>query len=178
MILKGKHLIVIGVIFILVCTNAVIATLYMTRDVTITAGVSVVGAIQVYNTDGVTPLTSLAFGNWTGGVSSFFWKYFFVNNTGNQVIYARWNISSSSITWVNDTHSYLHYESTVNKYQLYITYQPLSPIVYWDPRESNSTALSIGVGNGKGFVLYLSYMGVPVTAESFSVTVTFYADSA
>jgi hypothetical protein len=178
--LNGKQLIVIGVILVLVYLNITIASLYMTKSLTITGGVSVVGAIQIYDSDGVTPLTSIAFNNFTGGNGTQFFKYYYVNNTGNQPVYVRWNISSSTITWLNMTTYYAHNESGVPKY-LFYNYPPSGYFgtgYPWSPRESNSTAaISLAVGSGVQCFFMLFYSGFPDTPETFSLTVTFYAES-
>jgi len=68
--LSKKQLALIALVIVLVISNIAFAVLYMTRDVTITGGVSTVGSIEVYKDDGTTLLTSIDFPNFTGGVGA------------------------------------------------------------------------------------------------------------
>ena len=108
----------VALVFLLATSSVVFAALYMTKDVEITGGVSVVGAIEVYDDDGTTVLTSFTFPNFTGGVSDMYTKQIFINNTGNQPVYVYWNISTSSISWGKFSSQYYHEEAVTYKYWL------------------------------------------------------------
>jgi hypothetical protein len=175
--LDGKQLIVIGVILVLVYLNIAIASLYMTKSVTMTGGVSAVGAIQVYDSDGVTPLTNIALDNFTPGTPSAINRDFFINNTGNQEVYVHWNMSSSTIAWNNDSLRYYHMENGVSKYRLEIWSYTLHGS--WCPSASNSTnTFYLEAGERAEFRFGFTYTDYSNAAETFSLTVTFYAESA
>lgn len=146
----------------------------MTRDVTITGGVSVVGSIEVYEDDGVTVLTSIDFPNFTGGTPTDYERIFFINNTGNQPVYVCWNISDSSIPWDLDIMSwgYTHTPIDVDKYHFHITDDTYT---VWSV---NSAYKYIPVDQGRWFTLHLDYTGDVNIAETFSFTVSFYAEDA
>ena len=92
---RKQFLAIIALMLMLITSSVAFAVLYMTKSVTITGGVSVVGAIEVYDEDGVTPLTDYDFSLFTGGTPESLQKYFFINNMGNQPVYVYWNISST-----------------------------------------------------------------------------------
>jgi hypothetical protein len=172
--LKKKSILIIAAFVILILINVTFAVLYLTRDVNITGGVSVNGDMQVYDDDGVTVLTSFDFTNFTGGVSEEKEQVFFINNTGNQPLYVYWNISASSlpIDWNIDTYYYRYYEDySYLKYTFAID----NVTDFWIPE---SDAREIPVGESIQEIFSLWYSGNPVTAETFSMTVTFYARDA
>jgi hypothetical protein len=170
--------VLVGFILILGFSNVVFALLYMSRDVDITGGVSVVGSIEVYEIDGVTVMTSYDFLNFTGGVEEISYKEFFINNTGNQPVYVHWNISSSSLTWQLMAEGYMYVENLVDKYLLMIEANWTTISDFWGPINGGLPPLHIPVGEGKHLRFYLWYSGTPNTAEAFSLTVTFYAEDA
>ena len=167
--LSKKQLALIGLVIVLVITNITFAVLYMTRDVTITGGVSTVGSIEVYEDDGTTLLTNIDFENFTGGVAHTNEQIFFVNNTGNQPVYAYWNISSSSIIWEVGAVGYVHKPGGLDKYTFTISNATYHA---WLP---NTQGVLIDVDEGAWFTFHLGYTGDVKTAETFSLTVTFYA---
>jgi hypothetical protein len=67
--LSRKTIAVIALVIILAATNVALALLYMTKNVNLTGGVSAVGAIEIYQEDGVTPLTSHDFPLFIGGTA-------------------------------------------------------------------------------------------------------------
>ena len=170
--LGKKRLALIALVVALAIGNLVLAILYVTRDVDITGGVSTIGSIEVYQNDGVTVLTSFDFDNFTGGVSQTRLMPFFINNTGNQPLYVYWNISTSSIAWSQVVDTYHHTEEATHKYTFGI-YN--GTVDHWTP-ETEARILEVGQDISETFQLY--YTGNPVTAETFSFTVTFYAKDA
>jgi len=170
--LSKKQLALIALVIVLVISNIAFAVLYMTRDVTITGGVSVVGSIEVYEDDGVTVLTSFDFDNFTGGVAQVRMLDFFINNTGNQPLYVYWNISASSIAWSKVTEAYRHFEEATHKYSCAIYNATFD---FWTP---DIEARMIQVDQSIQETFELQYIGDPVTAGTFSLTMTFYARDA
>lgn len=182
--LSKKHLAIVALTVILVVTNIAFAVLYMTKSVNISGGViEAVGAIEVYDSDGVSPLASCDFplftagGTWTG-----FTKNFFINNTGSQPVYVYWNISSSSIVWKPwmDV-GYYHSEGTVEikySFKIFSSWTP-DPIHEWTPNDGTTPeALYLGVDAGKQLQISLGYSGNPATAETFTLVMSFYAQDA
>jgi len=164
-------------IIVLVISNIAFATLFLTKLVGAGNVVSVVGAIEVYDSDGVSPLTNYDFPLFTGGAADTFLKYFFVNNTGNQPVYVYWNISTSSIAWETRTpnlDAYDHYEDGTRKYGVAIRQDFSTPTDYWHP---NREAIFLSVSEGIKLRLELYYTGEPNTAETFTMTISFYATS-
>lgn len=171
--LSKKQLALIALVIVLVISNIAFAVLYLTRDVDITGGVSTIGSIEVYQEDGTTLLTSIAFPNFTGGVTHVYNSPdFFINNTGNQPVYVYWNISASSIVWFTAGTGYQYNEAATNKYNFYIRNGTDD---VWFPN-TEARILLVDQATIEEMVLY--YTGDPVTAETFSFTVTFYARDA
>lgn len=170
-----KNMAIIALVIILAASNVALAVLYMTKNVNISGGVSVLGAIELYEEDGVTPFTSYDFPLFTGGTVGNFFKYFFINNTGNQPVYVYWNISSSSITWGADAFGYYHAEGGYGKYyfQLYNATTTFAPKEYVTPG-----VIHLDVGAGQRCYILLNYQGSPNTAETFTLVMTFYAQDA
>ena len=173
--MKKKSIVIIVAIVSLLLVNITLAVLYVTRDVNITAGVSVTGNIEVYEDDGVTVLTSIDFTNFTGGVAEEQEQVFFINNTGNQPVYVYWNVSASNLPmpdWDLGPYYYSYYEDYEDfKYTFAID----NVTDFWVPE---SQAREIPVGESIQEIISLWYSGNPVTAETFSLTVTFYARDA
>ncbi len=177
--LSRKQLALIALAIALIISNITLAVLYMTKDVDITGGVSVVGAIEVYDDDGVTLLTSYEFPNFTGGVGASAFKNFFINNTGNQPVYVYWNISSSSITWIANAQGYGGYSPTLKYYFNIMTSWSPDPADNWAPNDyTTPEALYLGVGEGKELRINHQYTGSPNTAEVYSLVMSFYAEDA
>lgn len=179
--LSKKQLALIALVIVLVIGNIAFAYLYMTRDVTITGGVSTIGSIEVYDDDGVTEWTSYNFPNFTGGVAATAHKHFFINNTGNQPVYVYWNISSSSITWISNVNGYGGYSPfPSHKYNFFIaTAWPPDTLDYWASNNyTTPEALYLDVGEGKELRIVHQYTDSPVTAESYSLVMSFYAEDA
>ena len=178
--LNKRRLAIIALVVVLVTINIALAVLYMTKDVTITGGVSVVGSIEVYDDDGTTVLTSYEFVNFTGGQPATAFKNFFINNTGNQPVYVYWNISDSSIIWLANDLGYAYYEDITLKYNYNIATSWLpDPYDYWSPNNSSTPeALYLDVGEGKELRIVHQYTGDPNTAESYSLVMSFYAEDA
>ncbi len=178
--LGKRRLAIIALVVVLVAINIALAVLYMTKDVTITGGVSVVGSIEVYDDDGTTVLTSYEFVNFTGGQPETAFKNFFINNTGNQPVYVYWNISSSSISWIANEFGYGGYEGPTLKYNYFIATSWLpDPYDYWSPNDyTTPEALYLDVGEGMELQIVHQYTGNPSTAESYSLVMSFYAEDA
>ena len=170
--LSKKQLALIALVIVLAISNIAFAVLYVTRNVDFTGGVSVIGDIEVFKDDGTTVLTSFDFPNFTGGVMQVHTLDFFINNTGNQPLYVYWNISTSSIAWSNLTEVYRHYEEATHKYT-FAVYNATNDL--WTP---DTEARMIPVGQRIQETFELQYIGAPATAETFSLTVTFYARDA
>ncbi len=155
--------------------NIVVVTLLLAEQAGAASVVSVVGAIEVYDSDGETPLTSYDFPLFTGGSAETFTKDFFVNNTGNELVYVYWNISESSIVWEAQTphlDAYDHFEDATWKYSLGIRQDFSTPTDYWRP-EAEAIFLSVGAGIKLQCELY--YTGEPNTAETFTMTLSLRA---
>lgn len=173
---KKQVLGIVALLILFATTSVVFAVLYMTKSVTITGGVSVVGEIEVYDEDGETVLTSFNFENFTGGTSETKFKVFFINNTGNQPVYVYWNISSSSITWEKTPDLvfsyYIHTEPSLGKYHFGVYNATNS---YWYP---DIEGYYLDVNEGAQFRFRLHYTGLVNTAETFTLTTSFYAEDA
>ena len=174
---KKQLTVLIGVVFVLGLSNVGFALMYMSRDVGITGGVSTVGSIEVYESDGVTVLTSYDFSNFTGGVEETSYKEFFINNTGNRPIDVSWNVSSP-LTWQLGGQHYEYIENFNLKYILWIEANWTTTTDIWAPLNTGYPPLHIPVGEGQHLRFDLYYSGIPNTAEQFSLTVTFYAEDA
>ena len=161
-------------IVILVVINFIFTPILFIKNVDSYNGITVIGDIEVYDSDGVSPLTSYDFPLFAGGTSDIFHKHFFVNNTGNQPVLVYWNISASSIDWkVKKSYElYDHYENDEHKYSFGISQDSSLTIDYWYP---NTEALFLGVDNGKNLHFELFYSGESIFSETFSMTITFYA---
>ena len=171
--LTKKKLALIALVVALAIGNITFAILYVTRDVTITGGISTIGSIEVYQVDGVTLLTSFDYPNFTGGVpGNIYGPELFINNTGNQPVYVYWNISASSIAWSTVGEGYYYSEAATMKYQFNIRNGTSD---FWTP---NTEARIIPVDQAIIEEMILSYSGSNKTAETFSFTVTFYARDA
>lgn len=170
--LSKKQLALIALAIVLVISNIAFAVLYMTRDVTITGGVSVIGSIMVYQDDGTTPLANIDFDNFTGGTAEFHTYDFFINNTGNQPVYVYWNISASSISWEIFGQVYKHIEDLEYKYEFLIQNATSH---FWLP---DTQGVQLDVDEGATFHFILFYTGNVKTAEVFDLTATFYAQDA
>ena len=174
--LSRKHLAIIVLATILVVTNIAFAVLYMTKNLNISGGVQTVGAIEVYDSDGVTPLTSYDFPRWNPGEGGTLTKKLFINNTGNVPVYVYWNISSSSIVWTGDSTAtcYEHIEGIDIKYtfRMYKTY---GDIFKPDAEFTTPSYRNVDIGIGREVNMELVYSGIPATAETFTFVVTFYA---
>jgi hypothetical protein len=174
--LSKKQLALIALVVVLAISNIAFAVLYETRNVDFTGGVSVIGDIEVFRDDGTTVLTSFDFPNFTGGVAYTHQLDFFINNTGNQPLYVYWNISTStstsSVAWSIQIDHYRGYEAAAHKYSFSI-YNGTSD--FWTP---DTEARMIPVGQRIQERFELMYIGDPATAETFSLTVTFYARDA
>jgi hypothetical protein len=171
-----KNIAIVALVLILAASNIAFAVLYMTKNVSISGGVATAGAIEIYDSDGTTPLTSYDFPLFTGGTSQGFTRNFFVNNTGNTPVYVYWNISSSSITWAVHVNGYDHMENGV-KYS-FIIINP-DTMYGWSPNDfPTPEALYLGVGEGQLRQIGLYYSGEPNTAETFTLVMSFYAQDA
>jgi len=168
---------IVALVVILVITNVSLAVLYMTKNVDISGGVQTVGAIEVYDEDGVTPLTSVDFPLWNPGEAGILTKTFFVNNTGSVDVYVYWNISSSSIVWTGDVFGeyYEHIEGTDVKYAFRMYKGYPGPNI-WRPDADFSTPnyRSVEVGIGRVCSMELEYSGIPATAETFTFVISLY----
>ncbi len=173
--MKKKSIAVIVTIVSLILINITLAVLYVTKDVNITAGVSVTGDIEVYEDDGVTVLTSIDFTNFTGGVAEVQEHVFLINNTGNQPVYVYWNISASSLPIDWDLGSIVYYRYYEDYTDLKYTFNINNVTDPWAP-ESEAREIPVGESIQEKFALW--YSGNPVTAETFNITVTFYARDA
>ena len=177
-----KHLAIIALVVILAVTNVTLAVqLYMTKSVNISGGVQTVGTIEVYDEDGTTPLTSYDFPLWNPGEGGLLTKNFFINNTGNVMVYVYWNISSSSIVWTQDYggEGYENMEDSYIKYTFYM-YKNYAEAQRWRPDEAwaSPNAVGLDVGKGKMVTMELLYTGEPATAGTFTLVTSFYARNA
>lgn len=168
----------ITLVAILVISNLGFAILYMTKNVNISGGVQALGAIEVYDEDGVTPLTSYDFSLFTPGEAGVLNKTFFINNTGSVDLYVKWNISSSSIVWTGDLpgEGYEHIEGTDVKYSFRM-YKGYPGTNIWRPDAPFTTPnyRSVEVGIGRIVSMELEYSGIPATAGTFTFVISLYA---
>lgn len=170
--------VLLGIILLLAISNVAVALYYMSRDVDITGGVDTVGSIIVYDSDGLTEMTSYDFPNFTGGTGGTYFKTFFINNTGNQPVYVYWNISASSLSWAALANGYSYVIDLTTKYYFFIqTSWTPDPFDYWSPNDyTTPESLLIPVGEGIELRMFHQYLGEPTTAEEYSLTMTFYAE--
>jgi hypothetical protein len=162
-------------IIVSVIGNIAFATLLLAEQAGAANVMSVVGTIEVYDSDGETPMTSYDFPLFTGGSAETFVKDFFVNNTGNQPVYVYWNISESSIVWEAHTphlDMYDHLEDDTWKYSFGIRQDFSTPTDYWSP---DVEAIFLSVGDGIKLRCELYYTGEPNTAETFTMTLSLRA---
>ena len=93
----------------------VVAQAWNNVPLTFNGGISAVGSIAVYGSDGVTSFTGFTFPNFTAignqNVS------FYVNNAGNTAVNVVWNLTSGAYTWNN---SLLAYETSDHVFQVYV----------------------------------------------------------
>ena len=176
--LSRKQFAFVALVAILAATNIGLAVLYMTKNVSISGGVQTVGSIEVYDEDGVTPLTSYDFPLWAPGEAGVLTKTFFINNTGSVDVYVVWNISSSSIVWTGDSagQGYEHIEGTDVKFTFRM-YKGQQYDAIWRPDADFTTPnyRSVEVGIGRIVTMELAYSGIPATAETFTLVISFYA---
>ena len=162
-------------IIVSVIGNIVFVTLLLAEPAGAANVMSVEGTIEVYDSDGETPLTSYDFPLFTGGRAETFVKDFFVNNTGNQPVYVYWNISESSIVWEAQTlhlDMYDHFEDDTWKFSFGIRQDFSPPTDYWQP---DGAAIFLSVGEGIKLRCELYYTGEPNTAETFTMTLSLCA---
>jgi hypothetical protein len=174
---KKQLTILLGIIVLLVISNVAVALYYMSRSVDLTGGVDTVGSIEVYDEDGVTLWASYEFPNFTGGTAETHFKTFFINNTGNQPVAVYWNISTSSLSWLPTIDGYSYSIDLTYKYYFNIQTSWPTPTEYWAPNDYiDPDSLLIPVGEGKQLRIFHQYSGNPNTAETYSLTITFYAE--
>jgi len=165
-----------GVILVLLVSNLVLAALFGAKPVCARNGVSALGAIEVYDSDGVTPLTGYNFPLFVGGTVDTFTKSFFIRNVGSQPVDVYWNLTGSSISWELRAAPYLnvydHYEEGVLKFSFGVTQDLTVSTDYWHP---DWEVIFLGVDEGVELGFELHYTGEPNTAETFAMTVSFYA---
>jgi hypothetical protein len=167
--------VLVGVILTLGVGNVAFALLFMSRDVNITGGVSTVGSIELYEEDGVTVFTSYSYPNFTGGLPEISTKTFLIINTGNQLVNVFWNISSSSLTWNPTIDGYVYYEDGYEKYNYQL--QDVPQQQYIAPQDSTSPGgVLLAPGETREMLIVHTYLGYPKTAETYSLTMTFYAE--
>ena len=160
----------------LLVSSTVFSTLHFTKYVDTGNGVSVEGTIEVYDSDGVSPLTSYDFPLFTGGTAETFLKNFFISNTGNQPVSVYWNVAASSVFWqVKATpfpDMYDCYEDNVWKYRFGIRQDFVASADYWHP-DGEAVFLEVGAKIRLQFEVY--YTGEPNTAETFTMAISFCA---
>jgi hypothetical protein len=152
-----------------------LAALYFTKHVDAGSGVSADGSIEVYDSDGASPLTSYDFPLFTGGSAETLLKDFFIINAGNQPVSVYWNVTASSVSWeVSATplaDMYNCYEDSIWKYSFGIRQDFTASADYWHP---NGEAVFLDVGARIGLQFELYYTGEPNTAETFTMATSFY----
>lgn len=174
----------LALVIVLIATNIAFAAWLVTRNITMTGGVETVGDIKVYNQDGTQEVSAFNFALFTGGTSATQNIFFRIKNTGNTPALVEWKISSSPITWTVDTEYskdyYRHIVGTDTKYTLKINKQPpLNGI--WAPQDATDPSaaeqITLAVGEYAILALELYYNGAVNIAETFSLTVSFYAQN-
>lgn len=163
---------------VLVISNLVFAALYFAKQARSDNELEVEGEIEVYDSDGMTPLTGYDFPLFMGGAEDTFRKSFFINNTGTKPVEVYWNVTASSILWqlTGSLHQYMydHYEDSIWKYSLGISKDVEVLPQYWQP---NQEGILLAVGEGVRLQFELCYTGRPNAAETFTVTISFHAKS-
>jgi hypothetical protein len=157
-----------------VVNSLVLDVFLLAKPMSAYGGISAKGEINVYDSDGKTPLTSFDLPRFTGGIVGTFTKYFFINNTGQQPVGVSWNMTVSSIHWelrALSPNVYDHYEGSILKYSFGIT-QDAASIDYWYP---NQETIVLKTNEGVKLRFELNYTGEPNTAETFTMTAAFYA---
>ena len=180
--LSKKRIAIIVLILTLVATNVALAYQYMNRDVAISGGVATSGAIAVYNLNGVTPLTSVDFPDFTADEPHSYNQVFFFNNTGNVAVNVYWYISiGNPNNWSIEPggQAYIFTESAQTKYRFSINNHVLPDgsqgTGVWNPDPTGTQVLTIGVRQGAKFSIDLLHYVAVNTPGDFSFTLSFYA---
>jgi hypothetical protein len=163
-------------VIVLAMSNIAFAAVDFSKQAHADSELAVVGEIRVYDSDGVTPLAGYNFPLFVGGTADTFFKFFFINNTGNHPVDVRWNVITSSVSWRSRgpyRDMYDHYEDRILKYSFGIS-QDLMSQDYWQP---NTEVIFLRVNEGVNLRFELRYTGRPNTAETFSIKVSFRANS-
>jgi len=159
--------------------SIVLATLCFTKPVEARNQVATIGEIKVYNENGISELTSYDFPLFAAGTPGTHLKWFVVRNTGKQPVHISWSLTASSIAWSRITRhnskGYDHNEGGIKKYTFRILQDTRKPDAYIPPEQK--TILLKG-GESKKLCFELTYSGKPKTAETFALTVSFYATKA
>ena len=88
------------VLIAVIAISSVSAIMLITKNVPMSASIKTVGNIAVYQKDGITPLTALAFGEFTATTETPT-IFFQVKNTGNVPLVIRISTSSTGWAWLN-----------------------------------------------------------------------------
>jgi len=161
-----------------ICTVA-LATLYFTTPVAARNQIATFGEIQVCNENGKSELTSINFPLFTPAKPATQLEWFVVRNTGKQTVHVCWSLTASSIAWSlftrRHSNGYDHKEGGIQKYSFRILQDTRKPNAYIPPEQKTILLKS---GENKRLCFELSYSGKPSTAETFTLTVSFYATKA
>jgi len=183
-LLSKKQAGILAIAIVLIATNVALAAWTLTRELAITGGVQTLGEITVYNPEETQAISNFDFNLFTGGLTSTQNLFFHIRNTGNTPALVTWEISTSSNTWTVDATSTKDYYRNIvesnTKYTLKINKQsPLSGI--WAPKTAvepeGSRQIVIDPGQSAALALELWYNGAINVPDTFSLTVSFYAEN-
>jgi hypothetical protein len=152
------------------------STIFLTKPAEASSKLTTIGDIKIYNENGTTELTTIAFQLFTPGQKSTQQAPFIIRNTGKHPIQVNWSISENSITWNKITKpksaGYRHSEDRTEKYTLRIGQDIGNKNKYLQP-ERNS--LQLAREESMKLFFELTYSGRPTTAEVFTLTIAFTA---
>ena len=177
-----KKIALIALILTLAATNATLAVMYLQKDVSITGGVATQGAIEIYQADGTTPLTTLDFPLFTADPSTHT-VTFYVENTGNVATVVYWDISNTNpADWAKDLseESYIFTETGNPKYRFSINKQvvPDASTGLWKPSVTPGNGITLDVGQNAELTIDLMHFTDVNTPGTFSFTLSFFANDA
>jgi hypothetical protein len=184
---KKLGIVIASLVVLSMCSSIAFAALYLNERMKLTGGVRPpVLSFALFDDDGVTPLERFDFPTFVAGKASNHWKYFYLNNTGDDSLVFGWNIPDTSITWTRagneiDGYYYIHEEAVdsvkVVKYEFEILVLPyLSPEFVRFGAES--FLLTLGAGEGVPCLIRFTYWGKPETKETFNWQPNFFAAEA
>lgn len=182
--MSKKRVAIIALLLTLGVTNVALAVMYLNKDVTISGGVASSGAIAIYQADGQTEMTSIAFDPFQGTQQSAT-QFFFVNNTGNVPVAVYWRISNCNPdNWAIESggQAYRYAENDQSKFRFSINNQVFPDgtpgVGLWNPDPTGTEVVTLGVGQGAKFGIDLVHYVEVNTPGTFSFILSFYPKDA